>query len=351
MPWPSLVARRASRATRRATDFVNGDLDTAARSPTRWRRWHARSGWTGTRRHGGRAPVRGAARERHVRPRRLGRARRRLASTTSTSWPTSTRARAGPGSTPEPASTTPGCSTAPSARRPGWNWASRGCTSAGSWRSASGAYRRCPRVYRVRLGGSHDLEWALDLGAEIDRAQAEGPSFSLDVGGDERAELAETLEDPEVRYFLVELGGRPVAQCITFPLPSRRGSFAATLHLSAAAVRQAHRGRGVGTALVDAALERARQYGFRLRRDQLARDEPCGRAILDRLRLRADLRAAAPQRSASTSSAPPRSRRPAPGPRGSPGARIAGRRRRASRGTSRSSSGRRPSGRRRRRSR
>ena len=98
--------------------------------------------------------------------------------------------------------------------------------------------RALPEGYRVRLGTISDLEWALDLGAEIDRAQAEGPSFSLDVGGDERADLTETLEDPEVRYFLVEHGGRPVAQCITFPLPSRRGSFDATLHLSAAAVRQ-----------------------------------------------------------------------------------------------------------------
>jgi ribosomal protein S18 acetylase RimI-like enzyme len=53
-----------------------------------------------------------------------------------------------------------------------------------------------------------------------------------------------------------------VAQCITFPLPTRRGSFDATLHVSAVAVRETHRGRGVGTALVDLALDRARQKGF-----------------------------------------------------------------------------------------
>ena len=62
---------------------------------------------------------------------------------------------------------------------------------------------------------------------------------------------------------LAEFEGRPVGQCITFPLPARRGSFADTLHLSAVAVREAHRGRGVATALVDEALEKARRHGFR----------------------------------------------------------------------------------------
>jgi GNAT superfamily N-acetyltransferase len=124
--------------------------------------------------------------------------------------------------------------------------------------------RDLPAGYATRLGGLDDLEWALELGAEIDRAQAEGPSFSFDLGGDERAELTETLEDPEVRYFLAEYDGRPVAQCITFPLPVRRGSFEATLHLSAVAVREEHRGRGVATALVSTALARARDHGFRV---------------------------------------------------------------------------------------
>ncbi len=122
--------------------------------------------------------------------------------------------------------------------------------------------RALPEGYRARLGTIADLEWALDLGAEIDRVQAEGPSFSLEIGGDERAELTEALEDPEVRYFLAEHDGHPVAQCITFALPARRGSFDATLHLSAVAVRETHRGRGVGTALIDVALERARHHGF-----------------------------------------------------------------------------------------
>jgi len=120
-----------------------------------------------------------------------------------------------------------------------------------------------PAGYTSRVGGPGDLEWAVELGAEIDRAQAAGPSFSLEVGGDERSELAETLDEPDVRYFLAEFEGRPVAQCITFPLPARRGSFADTLHLSAVAVRESHRGRGVATSLTGGALDRARRRGFR----------------------------------------------------------------------------------------
>jgi GNAT superfamily N-acetyltransferase len=120
-----------------------------------------------------------------------------------------------------------------------------------------------PAGYTTRLGTIDDLDTAVELGAVIDRAQALGPSFSMELGGDERAELDETLNDPEVRYFLAEAEGRPVGQCITFPLPARRGSFDATLHLSAVAVREDHRGHGVATALVDAALDRARRHGFR----------------------------------------------------------------------------------------
>ncbi len=123
--------------------------------------------------------------------------------------------------------------------------------------------RPLPTGYTTRLGTIDDLDVAVELGAVIDRAQAAGPSFSIDLGGDERSELDETLSDPEVRYFLAELNGQPVGQCITFALPARRGSFDHTVHLSAVAVREDHQSRGVATALVDAALDKARRFGFR----------------------------------------------------------------------------------------
>ncbi len=114
----------------------------------------------------------------------------------------------------------------------------------------------------LRVGGPDDLDAAVELSAALDRAQALGPSFSRVEGGDDRADLAEALADPEVTHFLVERDGAPVAQCLTFALPHRRGAFPATVHLSAVSVAEGERGRGLGAALVDHALAAARAAGF-----------------------------------------------------------------------------------------
>lgn len=120
-----------------------------------------------------------------------------------------------------------------------------------------------PPGYRVRRGGPEDLELALALERELDRAQREGPSFAFVAeDGSERAELAETLADDEVHHYVVEHAGRGVAQCLTFALEERRGSHPRSLHLSALSVDAAHRGRGVATALVDHALGDAVAKGF-----------------------------------------------------------------------------------------
>jgi len=121
-----------------------------------------------------------------------------------------------------------------------------------------------PRGYALRRGTLDDLDVAVELIEELDRAQAEGPSFSVDPdSASQRDELFETLSDPDVRYYLVESDGVAIGQCITFALPKRRGSFDNTLHLSAVVVREAHRHRGVAAALVDTALNEALAKGFR----------------------------------------------------------------------------------------
>jgi ribosomal protein S18 acetylase RimI-like enzyme len=120
-----------------------------------------------------------------------------------------------------------------------------------------------PDGYSVRRGGVEDIEVAVALDDELDAVQRVGPSFSIGLDhSSKREDLLETLSDPEVHYYIVEYGGSPVAQCITFPLPHRRGSFDRTLHLSAVTVDAEHRQLGVGTAMVDVAFRDARHAGF-----------------------------------------------------------------------------------------
>ena len=123
--------------------------------------------------------------------------------------------------------------------------------------------RRLPAGYTLRRGGPQDLEPALELDRVIDDAQ--GPESSTASGLDEatrRLEMLETLEDDDVHHYVVEYLGGVVAQCLTFPLDARRGSFDQTVHLSAVAVQPVHQGRGVATALVDYALAAAFEAGF-----------------------------------------------------------------------------------------
>jgi GNAT superfamily N-acetyltransferase len=103
-----------------------------------------------------------------------------------------------------------------------------------------------------------DLEVALDFDAMIDVAQG----VQLDARTDEqhaasRADVIELLEDPECRYYLVDVNGRPAAQCVTFRLPEMRGNYADTLYLGSVAVSPSFRRRGIATALLHAVLNEA----------------------------------------------------------------------------------------------
>jgi ribosomal protein S18 acetylase RimI-like enzyme len=121
-----------------------------------------------------------------------------------------------------------------------------------------------PFGYSLREGGPDDLEVALELDHILDEAQQRGPSFSLFVEhGSRPEEMLDTLDDPDVHHYVVEYDGFAVAQCITFPLDARRGSFDDTMHISALAVRPEHEHRGVAQALVRRALNDASSRGFR----------------------------------------------------------------------------------------
>lgn len=120
-----------------------------------------------------------------------------------------------------------------------------------------------PEGYTIRRGSVQDLEIAVALDDELDAVQMVGPSFSIGLSHTtKREDLLETLEEPDVHHYIVEYVDDAVAQCITFPLSRRRGSFDHTLHLSAVTVHAEHRHLGVATAMVDIALNDARDAGF-----------------------------------------------------------------------------------------
>jgi ribosomal protein S18 acetylase RimI-like enzyme len=122
---------------------------------------------------------------------------------------------------------------------------------------------RLPPGYSLRRGGPDDVKAALVIDATLDEAQRRGPSFSISFEHASRAdEMLEALGDNEVHYYVVECAGVGVAQCLTFPLEARRGSFDDTLHVSAVAVMPGHEHRGVGRALIDHALNNALAAGF-----------------------------------------------------------------------------------------
>jgi ribosomal protein S18 acetylase RimI-like enzyme len=123
---------------------------------------------------------------------------------------------------------------------------------------ADGPSKKLPRSYALRRGDVNDLELAVVLDRVIDEAQSAAITSSAEAA---QAEWRELLEDDEVTHYVVEFEGQGVAQCLTYPLDARRGSFDRTMHLSAVAVLPEHHHRGVARAMVGAALRDAKQSG------------------------------------------------------------------------------------------
>jgi ribosomal protein S18 acetylase RimI-like enzyme len=118
-----------------------------------------------------------------------------------------------------------------------------------------------PVGYVIRRGSIADLELAVSLDRVIDEAQSPNsspPPDQLEVASGWR----DLLEDDEVHHYVVEFNGVGVAQCVSYPLNLRRGSFDHTIHLSAVAVLRGHEHRGVARAMISAALRDARSAGF-----------------------------------------------------------------------------------------
>ncbi|MFZ1062774.1 MAG: GNAT family N-acetyltransferase [Acidimicrobiales bacterium] len=121
--------------------------------------------------------------------------------------------------------------------------------------------RALPAGTVLRVARATDVNRALELDRVIDLAQEGSPHATRKDRRATRRELLELLEDPEVHHYVVESDGLVLAQAITFPLPTRRGSFDATLHLSEVVVDPREQGRGIASAMIDAVLDRARLDG------------------------------------------------------------------------------------------
>lgn len=133
----------------------------------------------------------------------------------------------------------------------------------GALRLGERGVRELPRGYALRRGSYADFDRTLELDAVIDAAQGvtvrSVPPAQREAN---RAELWETLIDPDTHHYVVVRDHEIVAQCITYPAPPRRGSFDSTLHLSEVAVDPRHQRRGIASALIDRAFDDARAQGF-----------------------------------------------------------------------------------------
>ncbi|MDE3044614.1 MAG: GNAT family N-acetyltransferase [Acidobacteriota bacterium] len=107
----------------------------------------------------------------------------------------------------------------------------------------------------LELRPGHDHEWAVAevLDAHLDAAQREGPNFFLSPALPSES-ITATLDDPDVDWHVLARGGEVLAQCVSYPLDPRRGSFDDVVHLSGVVVRDDVRRRGLGRILVEQVL-------------------------------------------------------------------------------------------------
>jgi GNAT superfamily N-acetyltransferase len=119
-----------------------------------------------------------------------------------------------------------------------------------------------PDLPRVRRGSLDDIATAVSFDALIDVSHGVDPQSLTEADRAMNLEqLTETLEDPETNYFILDLDGLPVAQCITFPLPRLRGTFENTVYLCDVAVTPGMRNHGYAKYLVRSVLNDAAATG------------------------------------------------------------------------------------------
>jgi GNAT superfamily N-acetyltransferase len=127
---------------------------------------------------------------------------------------------------------------------------------------ATGGEARLPAGVTIRRGGLDDLETAIRIGREIAETQARAPSFSDLQPGEDRDDWVETLEDPEVWWFVAERDGEPLGHATLYEPGPDLGTPADSVFLASTATLPEARGLGVGLALTGNALAWAREAGY-----------------------------------------------------------------------------------------
>jgi ribosomal protein S18 acetylase RimI-like enzyme len=131
-------------------------------------------------------------------------------------------------------------------------------------RGSAGPLAAAAADLTIRRAGADDLDASAPLAMLIWRHQAASPVFAgvpEPPPGDVRTNWRETLEDPEVAYFLARRDGRPVGHVLLYPAGAGLGTPDGALNLAIVAALPEERGAGVGVALTEHALAWAREHG------------------------------------------------------------------------------------------
>ncbi|HET7236420.1 MAG TPA: GNAT family N-acetyltransferase [Actinomycetota bacterium] len=122
--------------------------------------------------------------------------------------------------------------------------------------------RPLPGGVTIRRGDLDDLEDAIAIDRLIYSVQERSPSFQGSPDPERwRSAWIETLEDPEVAYFVAETRGRIVGHTTMHPRPEF-GTPSDSVYLASTVTSEEVRGTGVGVALAEHALRWARENGY-----------------------------------------------------------------------------------------
>lgn len=132
-------------------------------------------------------------------------------------------------------------------------------------RGSGGDGRELPPGVTIRRGGPDDVETAaIPVNRLIMDLQELSPSFLPNPLSEEqeRADWAETFEDPGMAYFVVEREGRILGHSMLYPPDEDMGIGPDAVYLASTATIPEVRGTGVGLALTDHVLAWAAEAGF-----------------------------------------------------------------------------------------